>query len=78
MSPDLDALARLAWVQVWQVTVVAILIGAVVRLWCREQPRLAYVLWMLIVVKSIVPPVWSSPTGFFSWALANAEAVGSG
>jgi uncharacterized protein (TIGR03067 family) len=75
MNPDLDGLARLAWVQVWQVTVVALLMGAVVRFCCRERPRIAYALWMLVVVKSIVPPVWSSPTSLFGWALVGSAAV---
>ena len=75
MTPDLDEFARLAWVQLWQVTVVALVIGAVVRLCCRDRPRLAYALWMLVVVKSIVPPVWSSPTGLFSWARVGGAAA---
>jgi hypothetical protein len=69
MHTGLDDLARLAWAQLWQVTAVALVIGAVARSCCRDRPRLAYALWMLIIVKSIVPPVWSSPTGLFSWAL---------
>lgn len=68
MSPDLNGLACLAWVQLWQVTAVALLIRALVRFGCRDRPRLAYALWMLVIIKSIVPPVWSSPTGLFSWA----------
>ena len=75
MTTDLDGLARLAWVQLWQVTIVALVIGMVVRLCCRDRPRLAYALWMLVVVKSIVPPVWSSPTGLFSWALADSAVA---
>jgi beta-lactamase regulating signal transducer with metallopeptidase domain len=75
MTPDLDEIARLAWVQLWQVTVVALLIGAVVRLCARNRPRLAYALWMLVVVKSIVPPVWSSPTGLFSWVPVGGAAA---
>ena len=66
MSLYVDGLARLAWIQLWQVAVVALLVGAVARLCCRNRPRLAYALWMLVVVKSIVPPVWSSPVGLFS------------
>jgi hypothetical protein len=65
MHTGLDDLARLAWAQLWQVTAVALVIGAVARSCCRDRPRLAYALWMLIIVKSIVPPVWSSPTGLF-------------
>ena len=75
MTPDLDEIAGLAWVQLWQVTVVALLIGTVVRLCGRDRPRLAYALWMLVVVKSIVPPVWSSPTGLFSLAPLGTAAV---
>ena len=75
MTIDLDTLSRLAWLQIWQVTVVAILVGVVVRLCCAKRPRVAYALWMLVIVKSIVPPLWSSPTGLFSWALADTTAV---
>jgi beta-lactamase regulating signal transducer with metallopeptidase domain len=75
MNTGLDGLARLAWAQLWQVTAVALAVGALVRCCCRDRPRLAYALWMLVVVKSVVPPVWSSPMGLFSWALAGgAEA----
>ena len=77
MTTDLDGLARLAWVQLWQVTMVALVIGMVVRLCCRDRPSLAYALWMLVVVKSIVPPIWSSPTGLFSWALAGSAVAPS-
>ena len=75
MSPYVDGLAHLAWIQLWQVAVVALLVGAVARLCCRNRPRLAYALWMLVVVKSIVPPVWSSPVGLFSWALVGTAAA---
>ena len=70
MTPDFDGARSLARAQLWQVTIVALGIGAVVKLCCRNRPRLAYALWMLVVVKSIVPPYLSSPTGLFSWALA--------
>ena len=78
MTSDFDALARLAWAQLWQVTIVALAVGTIVRLCCRDRPRLAYALWMLVVVKSIVPPIWSSPTGLFSWALAVRASKRSG
>ena len=77
MNSDLDGLACLACVQLWQVTAVVLVIWALVRLCCRNRPRMAYALWMLVVVKSIVPPVWSSPTGLFSWALAGGAAARS-
>ncbi len=60
-------LPALAWSHFWQVTAVICLVGLVVRLGCRNKPQLAYLLWMLAVLKCITPPVWSSPTGIFSW-----------
>ena len=70
MNTHVDGLIRLAWTQSWQVTAVAIVVGSVVRLCGRNRPRLSYALWMLVLAKAVVPPVWSSPTGLFSWVQA--------
>lgn len=78
MTPGLVEFAHLAWDQVWQVTVVAVVVVVLVRLFGRGRPRLSYALWMLVIVKSLVPPLWSSPTGLFSWALAGGPAAHSG
>lgn len=79
MTPDLiGQFARLAWDHLWQLTVVIVVMGALVRLICRDRPRLAYMLWMLVILKALVPPVWSSPTGIFSWILANSRAAQAG
>src|SRR5437764_8206629 len=61
-------IGNLAWVQLWQVTVLALGVGLASRLFCRRRPHLAYVLWMLVLLKSLTPPIWASPTGIFSWA----------
>ena len=58
MTSDFDDLARAAWSQMWQVTIVVLIIGAIARVCCRNRPRLAYALWMLVVIKAIVPPYW--------------------
>jgi beta-lactamase regulating signal transducer with metallopeptidase domain len=67
---DLDAILALAGAQLWQVSLAALVLGAIARLAGRRRPRVAYALWMLVLVKALVPPVVSSPTGVFSWALA--------
>src|SRR5271169_5561970 len=61
-------LADLAWTQFWQVTAVAAGVGLITRLCCRERPHLAHVLWLVVLVKCLTPPLWSSPTSVFSWA----------
>ncbi len=48
--------ADLAVAQLWQVTVLAIAVGVIVRLAARRRPHLAYLLWMLVVVKCVTPP----------------------
>jgi beta-lactamase regulating signal transducer with metallopeptidase domain/thiol-disulfide isomerase/thioredoxin/protocatechuate 3,4-dioxygenase beta subunit len=75
MSPISEAIVRLAWIQLWQVTLLAGLVALLVRLGCRNRPHLAYVLWLVVLVKCLTPPVWSSPTSVFSWAQAEPLAA---
>ena len=68
MNLSTNDLTALAQSQIVQVTLVALLVATVVRLFCRRRPHLAYGLWMLVVVKCLTPPVWSSQAGVFSRA----------
>jgi len=47
-------------------------VGALTRIACRQRPHLAYLLWLVVLVKSLTPPIWSSPTSIFSWAAARS------
>src|SRR5690606_28334293 len=53
--------------QAWQVTLLVVLVAVVVRLFARHRPHLAYVLWLLVLLKCVTPPLVSSPTGLFCW-----------
>src|SRR5258708_3998271 len=68
MTPFETGIGHPAWVQLWQVAGLALGVGLASRLFCRRRPHLAYVLWMLVLLKSLTPPIWASPTGIFSWA----------
>jgi beta-lactamase regulating signal transducer with metallopeptidase domain/protocatechuate 3,4-dioxygenase beta subunit len=68
MELYLHELASLAWLQFLQVTVLVAMVGLLVRFGCRSRPHLAYVLWILVLLKCLTPPIWSSPAGIFSWA----------
>ena len=68
MNLPTDELIGLAWPQLWQVTALLAIVAVATRLVCRRRPHLAYVLWMLVILKCLTPPLWSSPTGLFSWA----------
>ncbi|HVR73709.1 MAG TPA: M56 family metallopeptidase [Planctomycetota bacterium] len=67
MNPEDLPLAGLVWRQIWQVTVLALAVGVIVRLGCRRRPHLAYLLWLLVILKSLTPPIWRSPAGAFGW-----------
>jgi bla regulator protein BlaR1 len=61
-----DVIARIGWTQFWQVSVLALLVGLVAKTVCRRWPHLAYLLWMLVIVKALLPPIMASPVGVFS------------
>src|ERR1700688_2215280 len=70
-----DAFDKLAWTQIGQVTLVACGAGLLAAVVCRRRPHLAYVLWLVVLVKCVTPPFWSSPTGVFSWATRGPTAT---
>ena len=68
MAELLEKSAEVLWLHLWQVTV---LIGAVALLngaLLKRRRHLAYMLWMLVLLKCMTPPLWSSSVGVFSWA----------
>jgi beta-lactamase regulating signal transducer with metallopeptidase domain/Leucine-rich repeat (LRR) protein len=67
MTVTLVDLSAIASAQFWQVTAVCVLVAVLTRLACRHRPHLAYLLWMLVVIKAVTPPLVASPTGLFSW-----------
>ncbi|MEX2138872.1 MAG: M56 family metallopeptidase [Pirellulales bacterium] len=74
MNDFLDALAPLAWKQIWQVAAVVLAVTFVTRVPAvRRRPHLAYALWLLVLAKSVTPPLVASPTSPFSWALARTS-----
>jgi beta-lactamase regulating signal transducer with metallopeptidase domain len=66
--PLSEALGRLAFSQLWQVTLLIPAAVLLVRFGCRNRCHLAYALLVLVLVKCLVPPLWGSRTGVFSWA----------
>src|SRR6266850_4749231 len=67
MDELLASVTRAAWAQCWQVTALIAIVGVVLRFVGRNQPHLASVLWLVVFVKCITPPVVSCPWGVFCW-----------
>ncbi len=61
--------------QLWQVTLLVLAVAILVRLLARNRPHLAYALWLVVLVKCVTPPVWSSPSGVFCWLLPARQAA---
>ncbi len=75
MNLNLDGLTNVLWTQLWQITLLIPLAIGIVRFTCRGRSHLAYVILLAVMVKCLVPPLWSSPTGMFSWA---SHVMGNG
>jgi beta-lactamase regulating signal transducer with metallopeptidase domain len=68
MTSFSDSVIGQAWTQSWQVLVVAIVAAALTWAVGKRHAHLSYLLWMLVLVKSLTPPVFVSPTSVFSWS----------
>ncbi len=64
-----DVFGELAFAQLWQVTLVIAAAAIVTRLICARRAHLAHLVWLVVLIKCLTPPLWSSPTGVFSWAM---------
>ncbi len=53
--------------QIAQITVVIVLIGLVTRMVFRNRPYIALALWVVVLIKCVVPPLVYSPIGVFCW-----------
>ena len=62
-----EALAGAVLTQAWQIAAVALCVALAARLLGRRRPHLSLLLWTLVFVKCLTPPLWSSPMGLFSW-----------
>jgi beta-lactamase regulating signal transducer with metallopeptidase domain len=65
----------LALSQTIQLSILIAAVGIITKFSCKRRPHLAYVLWMLVLIKAITPPLWSSPMGLFSWAQAQTPST---
>lgn len=59
-------LLHLLMQQTWQVAMLACLVGIVTRWIGRDRAHLKHMLWALVLIKCLTPPMWSSPMGLFS------------
>ncbi|QDT30192.1 Regulatory protein BlaR1 [Gimesia panareensis] len=57
----------LIWQQVWQCTLLALVVWLICRLVRIRRAHLTYLLWLVVLLKFVTPPLWSSSSGLFCW-----------
>ncbi len=70
-------LFELLLAQTWQVGALALAVWIIVRICGRDRPHLSHCLWGLVLLKCLMPPVWTSPVGLFCWINAQATQLSS-
>ena len=57
----------IAIVQLWQVTLLILVVAVLSRWFSRRRPHLSHLLWLVVLIKCVTPPLWASPGGVFCW-----------
>ena len=68
-------LTSLAAAQAWQLTALILAVLLATRRWTQRRPHLAYVLWLLVLLKCLTPPLWRAPSSLFCWVETAFAAV---
>jgi beta-lactamase regulating signal transducer with metallopeptidase domain len=53
--------------QFWQVTLLILVVGALSRWLSPRRPHLSHLLWLVVLIKCVTPPLWASSGGVFCW-----------
>lgn len=61
--------------QIWQVTILAVVVGWLTKTVLRNHPEWSYQLWVVVMIKCVTPPIWSSHCGVFSWLFQRLSTV---
>ena len=68
------SLEQILWNQLVQISLVIVAIAGIAY-FLRRRPHWAYFLWLLVLLKSITPPIWSFPMGLFSGKVSPTLAI---
>ncbi len=63
----IEQLLQIAQTQIWQVSLLFVVVFLVSWMLRNKRPHLALLLWILFFIKCLVPPVVHAPVGLFAW-----------
>ncbi len=67
MQPTDVSIFSLVWQQFWQCSALVLTVWLVCRLVRFRRSHLTCLLWLVVLLKFITPPVWDSSMGLFCW-----------
>ena len=70
-----EAFFQLVILQAIQVSILIVFAEGIHRMLGTRWPHFRYAMWLVILIKCLVPPIIVSPTGVFSWAQVSLAAT---
>lgn len=58
---------QLIWQQFWQCSLLVLVVFLICRLIKFRRSHLTFILWLIVLLKFVTPPLWSSSSGLFCW-----------
>ncbi|MFK7777117.1 MAG: M56 family metallopeptidase [Gimesia sp.] len=67
MNLNETTFVQLIWQQFWQCSLLVIVVYLMCRLIKYRRAHLTFLLWFLVLLKFVTPPLWTSSSGLFCW-----------
>jgi len=58
---------QLVWQQFWQCSLLVLAVYLICKSFRFRRSHLTFILWLIVLLKFMTPPIWSSSSGFFCW-----------
>lgn len=67
MNLNETTFVQLIWQQFWQCSLLVLVVFLICRLIKFRRSHLTFILWLIVLLKFVTPPLWSSSSGLFCW-----------
>lgn len=68
-----DQILLLLLNQAWQIALLWLMVTFAFHRFAKSRPHLGHVFCILLLIKFLIPPIWSSPVSVFSWLASAVE-----
>lgn len=70
----IESLVQLGWIQMWQTSLLFVIVLLVSLSFRKKRPHLVLLLWVVLLIKCVVPPLVTSPLGLFAAATPASQS----